>query len=162
MSFYLFDIGVSKLYAFFFCNTVQVMNHFDGKIAVCGVGDIFFLDCCVDDYLFLLSIFIVQTNAHCKNLFYTFFANTVTEFDQFGWITRKCWNIFIHSAEALIVGITFPLQYHILVTEVFELFEYQQSDHQANRLGRSTFIGVVFGKGLIEGVPVYCICKGNE
>jgi len=126
--------GASLLNSVYLGNLVQPINDFDRKLAVRRIGDVLLLHRRVNMNRVFQRHLAMQTNAHLEYAFNTFSTDALAKMHQLRTMAGQFALKFPHAAKCLVVWIALPLQYHCFITQVLQLLQYQQSNHQADRL----------------------------
>ncbi len=109
----------------------------------------------VDDNRALPRLLAVKAYRFGENSLEALFADATAKPAQGRRVDRKAPLELDLAGEVLEVRILHPLGDHLVVAEVVKLLEYQQPDHQANRLARSSLaLAVALAHLPLESFPV--------
>ena len=96
----------------------------------------------------------MQVNAHLEQCFNALGSNTLAKMHQLCAMAGHGSTKFSQSTKGLVIRITLELQHHGFITQVLQLLEQQQTNHQATWFGGSACaLGVMLGKGLLKVSP---------
>ena len=66
----------------------------------------------------------------------------------------------LHTAKILIISVLAPLLYYGFVGQITEVFEDQQTAHQADRLAGTTIVLTIQREeSVIKFLPIYLVCQ---
>lgn len=112
------------------------VDDFLGQLGICREGDVLLLHGRVDERLVDLVMVIVHADAFFQYQLHAFLPDALPELHEFGRGARSTRLYRLLPAEVLIVDVLLPLLHDALVRYVAHVFQYQQPDHTAYRLGR--------------------------
>ena len=138
------------------------LNDLSQEFDISGKGDVLFLDSSVHHNFLFLGLVAMKLHRNLEDQLSPFLSNSLSEVGQIRRITGELPSKPAFTTESLIIGVTDPGLNNFLITEVFQLLENKQSDHEPDGLGPSPFVAVKINKSILYLLPGYLFAQHQE